>query len=94
MDLSIDQPIDEVDLLLEDTTAVVRAARLDSLGIEPIEGRRFARYRTPALGAGAPLAIAFSDRPLGADAVVPYVVALAAIVLAVGFAVALRRKPQ
>jgi hypothetical protein len=94
VDLPIDQPIDEVDLLLEDTTAVVRAARLDSLGIEDIEGRRFARYRTPALGAGAPLAIAFSDRPLGADAVVPYVVAVSALVLAVGFVVALRRRPS
>jgi hypothetical protein len=94
VDLPIDQPVEEVDLLLEDTAAVVRAARVDSLGIEPIEGRRFARYRTPALSAGASLAIAFSDRPLTADALVPFVVGLAALALAVGFVVALRRKPR
>jgi hypothetical protein len=94
VDLPIDQPVEEVDLLLEDTAAVVRAARLDSLGIERIEGRRFARYRTPALDAGAPLAIAFSDRPLAAEALVPFVVGLAALALAIAFVVALRRKPR
>ena len=94
VDLPIDQPTEEVDLLLEDTAAVVRATRLDSLGIEAIEGRRFARYRTPALSAGAPLAIAFSARPLGADALVPVIVALAGLALAIGFVVALRRKPR
>jgi len=94
VDLPIDQPTAEVDLLLEDTAAVVRAARLDSLGVERIEGRRFARYRTPALGAGAQLAIAFSDRPLAPEALVPFVVGLAALALAVGFVVALRRKPR
>src|SRR5437899_2506471 len=72
----------------------VRAARLASLGVERIEGRRFARYRTPALGAGAQLAIAFSDRPLAPEALVPFVVGLAALALAVGFVVALRRKPR
>src|SRR5207237_232226 len=83
-----------VDLLLEDTAAVVRAARLDSLGIERIEGRRFARYRTPALAAGGALAIVFSDRPLTAEAPVPFVVGLAALALGIGFVVALRRKPR
>ena len=94
VDLPIDQATAEVDLLLEDTAAVVRAARLDSLGIERIEGRRFARYRTPALGAGAQLAIVFSDQPLAPEALVPFVVVLAALALAVGFVVALRRKPR
>jgi len=94
VDLPIDQATAEVDLLLDDTAAVVRAARLDSLGIERIEGRRFARYRTPALGAGAQLAIVFSDRPLAPEALVPFVVGLAALALAVGFVVALRRKPR
>ena len=93
-DLPIDQPIREVDLLLEDTAAVVRAARLDSLGIERIDGRRFARYRTPALAAGTALAIVFSDRPLTAEALVPFVVGLAALALGIGFVVALRRKPR
>jgi hypothetical protein len=94
VDLPIDQPIDEVDLLLEDTTAVVRAARLDSLGIEDIEGRRFARYRTPALGAGAPLAITFTERRFAPESLVPVVAGLAAVALAIGFVVAMKRRPS
>src|SRR2546430_5427138 len=41
--LPIDQPTEEVDLLLEDTSAVVTAGQLDSLRVEDIGGRRFAR---------------------------------------------------
>ena len=90
----IDQPTEEVDLLLEDTAAVVAAGKLDSLGMEDIGGRRFARYRTPPLAPGAELAIAFSERPLAPEALVPFIVGVAALALAVGFVVALRRKPR
>ena len=90
----IDQSIEEVDLLLEDTAAVVTAGALDSLGLEDIGGRRFARYRTPPLSAGAGLAIAFTERRLPPEALVPFIVGLAAVALAVGFVVALRRKPR
>src|SRR6266478_2141027 len=90
----IDQPTEEVDLLLEDTAAVVTAGALDSLGVEDIGGRRFARYRTPPLAPGAGLAIAFAERRLAPEALVPFIVALAALVLAAGFVVALRRKPR
>jgi len=82
-----------VDLLLEDTVAVVTATRLDTLGVQEIERRRFARYRTAALDAGAHVAIAL---PTGgrfrAESLVPVVVALAAVALAAGFVVALRRQ--
>jgi hypothetical protein len=90
----IDQPTEEVDLLLEDTAAVVTAGKLDSLGMEDIDGRRFARYRTPPLPAGAPLAIGFSERRFSPESMIPLVVALAAVVLVIGFTVALRRKPR
>ena len=90
----IDQPTEEVDLLLEDTTAVVTAAALDSLGMEDIGGRRFARYRTPPLAPGAGLAIAFTERRLAPESLVPFIVGLAGVVLAVAFVVALRRKPR
>jgi hypothetical protein len=92
MDLPIDQGTDEVDLLLEDTTAVVIAGKLDSLGIDNIEGRRFARYRSTGLAAGAPLAIAFAERRVTPEAVVPWVVGLVGLVLSIGFVIALRRK--
>ncbi len=90
----IDQPTGEVDLLLEDTAAVVTGAQLDSLGVEEIEGRRFARYRARAVVTGAPLAIALPQGGLQAQGLVPVVVALAALVLGVGFVVAMRRHPS
>jgi len=90
--LPIDQPTAEVDLLLEDTAAVVTASRLDSLGVETIGGRRFARYRTPPLAAGAPLALAFTAPRLAPEGLVPFVVALAALALGAGFVVALKRR--
>jgi hypothetical protein len=90
----IDQATAEVDLLLEDTAAVVTAAALDSLGIEDLEGRRFARYRTPALARGAPLAIAFTEKRFAPEALVPWIVGLAGLALLAGFLVALRRKPR
>ncbi|HYK82710.1 MAG TPA: hypothetical protein VEU55_06155 [Gemmatimonadales bacterium] len=89
----IDQATSEVDLLLEDTTAVVSALRLDSLGIEDIDGRRFARYRMRDVAAGARLAIALPERGFQPQTLVPLVVAVAALILGVAFVVALRRKP-
>ena len=59
-----------------------------------IGGRRFTRYRTPSLAPGAGLTIAFSDRRLAPESLVPFIVGLAGVVLAVAFVVALRRKPR
>src|SRR5439155_21444944 len=90
----IDQPTAEVDLLVEDTTATVTAPQLDTLGVQEIETRRFARYRTRALAAGAAVTIAFAaSRDVQAASFVPFVVIVAAAALAVGFVVALRRRP-
>src|SRR6266704_1587188 len=88
MSLPIDQPTDEVDLLLEDTAAVVTAGKLDSLGAEDIGGRRFARYRTPPLSAVAALAIVFTERRFAPESLIPLIVGVAAVVLAIGFVVA------
>ena len=90
----VDQPTREVDLLLEDTAAVVTTSKLDSLGIEDIEGRRFARYRAPSLAAGTPLAIAFTDRRFTPETIVPWIVGVAGVVLVVAFVVALKRRPS
>ena len=89
----IDQPVAEVDLLLEDTAAVVTASHLDSLGTEDLEGRRFARYRMRDVAPRAGLAIALSAGGLQAETLVPVVVVLAGIALGIGFVIALRRKP-
>jgi len=92
--LPIDQPTAELDLLLEDTTAAVSAPQVDTLGVEGLEGRRFARYRARALATGAAVTVTFpAARGLRPEALVPYVVIIAAVVLGVGFVVALRKKP-
>ena len=89
----IDQPTAEVDLLVEDTAATVTATRLDTLGVQEIESRRFARYRARAVPAGATLTIAFSVAPpWQAESLMPFVVIGAAAALAAGFVVALRKK--
>ena len=93
LSLPIDQPTGELDLLVEDTAAVVRAASLDSLGIEALQGRRFARYRMRDVGGGARLAIALPTARAWPQALVPVIVAVAALVLAIAFVVALRRHP-
>lgn len=92
--LPIDEGTDEVDLLLEDTTAIVTTPRLDSLPVEEIAGRRFARYRTPPLAAGATLAIAFPAGSRGPESFVSVIVGVVALALAAGFVVALRRRPR
>jgi len=89
----IDQPTAELDLLVEDTTAIVTALQLDTLGVQEIETRRFARYRTRALPAGAAVTIVFAaSRGFQAASLVPFVVIVAAAALAAGFVVALRKK--
>jgi len=91
--MPIDQPAAELDLLLEDTVAVVTASKLDTLGVEEIEHRRFARYRATALDSGTPVTIALPPRDrFRAESLVPVVVALAAVALGLGFVVALRRQ--
>ena len=92
--LPIDQGTEAVDLLLEDTTAIVTTPHLDSLPVEDIAGRRFARYRTPPLAAGTALAIAFPARRLGPESLVPVIVGVAALALVAGLVVALRRRPR
>lgn len=91
--LPIDQPTAELDLLLEDTVAVVRATHLESLGIETIGGRRFARYRAASLATGASFAVAFRETRFAPESLVPLVVTVAALALAAGLVVALRRRP-
>jgi hypothetical protein len=91
--IRLDQRTEEFDLLLEDTTGVAAGARFDTLGTYEIDGRRFAAYRTGPLEAGTEITIALSSPPLAPEQLVPYIAAAAALVLAWGLWVALRRKP-
>src|SRR3989441_9815417 len=62
----IDQPTEEVDLLLEDTAAVVAAGKLDSLGMEDIGGRPPSRPPPPPPPARAPPPLACTSPPVTA----------------------------
>ena len=90
--LPIDQPTVELDLMLEDTVAAVRAPGLTGGGVEQIETRRFAGYRADSLPAGAPVSIVFPARQLGTDRLLPLLVVAVAAAFGVGLWVALKRE--
>ncbi len=90
--LPIDQLTAELNLLIEDTLAVVSAPSLEPGGVDQIENRMFARYRAGPVAAGAPVAIAFPAPSFQAEKLLPMLVGLLAIVLGLGLWIALRRK--
>ena len=92
--LPIDQPTAEVDLLIEDTLAVVTAPSLVPGGVEQIENRMFSRYRTGALAAGAPVVIAFPATPFRAERLLPVLIGAIVLALGAGLWIALKKSPQ
>jgi hypothetical protein len=92
--IPIDQPTGELDLLFEDTTTVVTAPGIESLGVQAIEQRRFAGYRAGSLAPAAVVTVTFPPRGFQIQSLVPWVIALAILVLVAGLVLALRRKPS
>jgi hypothetical protein len=92
--IPIDQPTGELDLLLEDTTANVAAPGLEAVGVQAIEQRRFAGYRTGALQPGAAVSVTFPASGFHIQKMLPYVIALIALALGIGLVIALRRQPS
>ena len=91
--IPIDQPTAEVNLLVEDTLARVRATKLDTLGVQAIEQRRFAAYRAGPLAAGDRVEIDLPAGKFRAQLVLPYVIGVLAAVMVGALIWALRRKP-
>ncbi len=91
--IPIDQPTDEMNLLVEDTTAVVSAPKLESLGVKELEGRHFAAYRAGPLAPGDTVGIRLPGGKFRAQMLLPYVIALFAIGMVVALVWALRRRP-
>jgi hypothetical protein len=91
--IPIDQPTVEFNLLVEDTAAVVTAAKLEALGVQEIEQRRFAAYRAGALAAGDHVEIRLPSTGFRAQAILPYIVAILASGMVVALVWALRKKP-
>ena len=91
--MPIDQPTVEVNLLVEDTVALVIAPKLESFGVKEIEGRRFAAYRAGPLAAGERVEIRLPPGKFRAQALLPYVIAVVAAGMLVALVWALRRRP-
>ncbi len=93
MALPIDQPTQDLNLLIEDTTAAVEAPGVKALGVQAIEQRRFAAYRAGPLAAGDRVTIglprgAFRPETLVKPVAVFFAAAMAGLLIWV-----LRRKP-
>jgi hypothetical protein len=91
--IPIDQPTDEVNLLIEDTTAVVSAPKLESLGVKELEQRHFAAYSAGPLVPGDKVEIRLPAGKFRAQMLLPYVIALLAAGMIVALVWALRRRP-
>ncbi len=92
--IPVDQATDEVDLLLEDTTAHVVALGLEPLGVQQIEQRRFARYRTGPLAAGLRVTVELPRAGFQLQRQWWVIVAIAGLVMGWALVVALKRKPS
>jgi len=91
--LPIDQATQDLNLLVEDTTASVDAPKLESLGVQAIEQRRFAAYRAGPLAAGDRVTIGLPRGAFRPQTLLPYVIATLAAAMAAALVWALRRKP-
>ena len=91
--IPIDQATTELNLLIEDTAAVVHAPKLDSLGVSELEQRRFAAYRAGPLAPGDRVEIVLPPTGFRAQALLPYVIALLAAGMVVALVWALRKRP-
>ena len=89
----IDQPTAEINLLVEDTIAIVSAPKLEPFGIKEIEGRRFAAYRAGPLAAGDRVEIQLPPGKFRAEVFLKPVIAVVAIGMIGALVWALRRRP-
>jgi len=91
--IPIDQETAELNLLVEDTAAAVTAPKLQRLGVQELEQRRFAAYRAGPLKPGDIVEIQLPAGKFRAQAVLPYVIGLLAAGMVVALVWALKKKP-
>jgi hypothetical protein len=94
LSIPIDQAVGELDLLLEDTLARASAPGLRAFGVQAVEGRRFARYQAMSVPRRALVEITLSRGPFRIQSLMPLVVVLAALMLFVGFWIAVKKSPN
>ena len=89
------QPTDDLEFLLEDTTAIVTGPSVQRLDVTEVEGRRFARYALHAVPAGTAVAIQLGAPRFDPARLVPVIVAVLVVMLGGGLYVAFRsRQPS
>jgi hypothetical protein len=93
LEIPIDQPTVEVNLLVEDTAAAVTAPKLDTLGVQEIEQRHFAAYRAGPLARGDRVVIQLPAGRFRAQMLLPYIIALLAAGMVAALIWALRKRP-
>jgi hypothetical protein len=91
--IPIDQMTDNLNLLVEDTTAVVTAPRLEALGVQELEQRHYAAYRAGPLTPGDRVEIRLPSTGFRAQTLLPYIIALLAAGMVVALVWALRKRP-
>jgi hypothetical protein len=89
----IDQVTANLNLLIEDTTAVVTAPRLEALGVQELEGRHYAAYRAGPLMPNDRVEIQLPSTGFRAQALLPYVIAVLAAGMVLALVWALRKRP-
>jgi hypothetical protein len=92
--IPIDQPVAELDLLVEDTLTVVSGPSLRPGGVQHIEGRTFARYQSGALAAGAVVSVQFPRGRFRVQQLVLPLIGVFAVALVTALIIAARRKPE
>lgn len=90
LQLPVDQPTGQVDLLIEGDGAEVGGSTVTAQQPDSIDGRVFRRFSTGALDAGAVLTVTLPAARGGVQGMLPFVIAALALAFAVGAYVALR----
>ena len=91
--IPIDQVTDNLNLLLEDTAAIVTAPRVEALGVQALEQRHYAAYRAGPLMPDDRVEIQLPSTGFRSETILPYIIAVLAAAMVVAMVWALRRKP-
>ena len=90
LQVPVDQPTEQVDLLIEGEGADVGGPTVMAQDPDSIEGRLFRRFSTGALDAGAVLTVTLPAARAGVQGILPFVIVALVLAFAVGAYVALR----
>jgi hypothetical protein len=77
----IDQAVERLQVLIEDTTAALVEGPIAYLGVEPVERLRFANFEGLTVPAGATVAFRLSNRPFVVEGLTPFVMIVASLAM-------------